>query len=83
VVAAVELAPRRELPERPVIGLVANSKPFARELLTALAQELGRRLGRDVELALVAKPSAGYPLAAEEADALAVRAHVVIAGLGD
>lgn len=82
-VATVELAPRRSLPEKPVLGLVANGKPLARELLEALARELAARLGRDVEIALHAKPSAAYPITDDEATQLAVRSHMVIAGLGD
>ncbi len=35
-VASVALAPRRELPERPVIGVISNGKPLAKELLDAL-----------------------------------------------
>jgi hypothetical protein len=81
--AAVELAARRELPERPVIGLVANGKPLANELLTVLAQELGRRVGRDLELELFSKPSAAYPITDDEATMLAARSHLVITGLGD
>jgi hypothetical protein len=81
--ATVSLAPRNELPERPVIGLVANGKPLAKELLTVLAQELGKRLGRDLELELHAKPSAAYPITDDEATMLAARSHLVITGLGD
>jgi hypothetical protein len=82
-VATVALAARRPLPERPVIGLISNGKPLARELLDALALELGERLGRAVDLERLAKPSAAYVISAEEADVMAVRAHVVISGLGD
>jgi hypothetical protein len=82
-VAAVELARRDELPERPVIGLVANGKPLANELLTVLAEEIGKRLGRDVEIELLAKPSAAYPITDDEATQLAARCHLVIAGLGE
>jgi hypothetical protein len=81
--AAVELAPRRELPERPVVGLVANGKPLSRELLTVLAEELGARIGRDLELQVLAKPSAAYPITDDEATMLAARSHLVITGLGD
>lgn len=81
--ASVELAPRVDLPERPVIGLVANGKPLAKEILLALAEEIGRHLGREVELELLEKPSAAYQITAEEAKVMAVRAHVVISGLGD
>jgi hypothetical protein len=81
--AKIELAPRSELPERPVVGLVANGKPLARELLTVLGQELGARLGRDLELELFSKPSAAYPITDAEAKLLAARSHLVITGLGD
>ena len=81
--ATVELAPRVELPERPVVGLVANGKPLARELLTVLAQELGARVGRELELELLSKPSAAYPITDGEATLLAARSHLVITGLGD
>jgi hypothetical protein len=81
--AAFELAPRRELPERPVVGLVANGKPLAKELLQVLAEELGKRLGREVETVLLSKPSAAYPITDDEATQLAARCHLVIAGLGD
>ena len=81
--AAIELAPRAELPDRPVVGLVANGKPLARELLTVLAQELGARLGRELELDLFSKPSAAYPITDGEAKLLAARSHLVITGLGD
>ena len=82
-VASVALAPRRELPERPVIGVISNGKPLAKELLDALVAELGARLGREVDVEHLAKPSAAYVIGAEEADVMAVRAHVVISGLGD
>lgn len=81
--ASVELAPRRPLPDRPVIGLISNGKPLAKELLDALAAEIGERLGRAVDVNRLAKPSAASVIAAEEADVMAVRAHVVISGLGD
>src|ERR687890_374126 len=80
---ALELAPRRTLPERPVVGLVANGKPMAKELLAVFAEELGRRAGRELELVWLEKPAASYQINAEEADALAVRSHLVITGLGD
>lgn len=80
---SLELAPRAELPPRPVVGLIANGKPLAREILEALAEEIGRHAGRTVELELLEKPSAAYQISAEQARVMAVRAHVVISGLGD
>ena len=82
-VASITLAPRRELPARPVIGLVVNGKPLAVELLTILAGELAKRLGREVDLELLTKPGAAYPILDDEATQLAARSHMVIAGLGD
>lgn len=81
--ASVRLAPRRALPARPVVGLVANGKPLATELLQVLAEEMSKRLGRDVDVELLKKPSAAYQISAEEADVLAARSHVVITGVGD
>ncbi len=79
----LELAPRGELPDRVVIGLVANGKPLAAELLQALAGELRTRIGRDTQVTLVKKPSAAYPMTAVQADGMAARAHLVITGVGD
>jgi hypothetical protein len=80
---SVVLAPRGELPPRPVIGLVVNGKPLAAELLTVLAGELAKRLGRPFEIELLTKPAAGYPMLDDEATQLAARSHLVITGLGD
>jgi len=79
----LELAPRAELPQRAVIGLVANGKPLARELLEVLADELRQPLHRDIEVQLHEKPNAAFPITAVQADAMAARAHFVIAGVGD
>jgi hypothetical protein len=77
--AAVTLAERRALPERPVIGLIPNGKPLARELLAILAHEIDPRF----EIVWLQKPAASAVISAEEAKVMAVRAHVVISGLGD
>ena len=80
---ALTLARRESLPEHPVIGLIANGKPLAKELLAVLAEEIAERLRTPVELAWLEKPAASYVISAEEANVMAVRAHVVISGLGD
>lgn len=79
----IPLAPRRKLAERPVVGLIANGKPFAKEVLGALARQIEIEIGREVDVELLSKPSAAYVISAEEADVMAARAHVVISGLGD
>ena len=77
------VAERTPLPDRPTIGVISNGKPLAKELLDALVAELEQRLGRTCDVQRLAKPSAAYVISAEEADVMAVRAHVVISGLGD
>src|SRR5690348_17141302 len=81
--AALTLAPRSEPPEQVVIGMISNGKPLAAELLDALAQELRKRLQRDVVTEVIRKPSAGSPVSAVQADGMAARAHFVITGVGD
>ena len=82
-VATVPLAPRAPLPEQPVIGLIVNGKPFAGEMLDALVAELEERTGRQFEVEVIRKPSAGHPIELGEAQRMAARCHVVISGLGD
>jgi hypothetical protein len=77
------LAERRALPQRPVIGLVANGKPLAAELLEVLVDELRRRIGRHVLIERIAKPSAGLTMSAPQSEGMAARAHIVITGVGD
>lgn len=79
---SIQLAERRLLPEHPVIGLIDNGKPFARELLELLAKELRPRLGEG-EVEVLRKPSSGYPITGDQATKLAARAHLVITGVGD
>jgi hypothetical protein len=81
--AALTLAPRSEPPEQLVIGLIANGKPLANELLQALSEELSKRLRRQVSTEVIRKPSAGSPVTAVQADGMAARAHFVITGVGD
>lgn len=83
VVASISLAPRVPLPEHPVIGLVVNGKPLAGEMLRALVTELESRTGKDFEIELLQKPSAGHSIELGEAQRMAARCHMVISGLGD
>lgn len=79
---ASPLAARRPLPTSPVIALVENGKPHARELLELLADELRGRIGHG-DTILVRKPGASQLITEDEARDLAARAHVVITGVGD
>jgi len=81
--ASIPRAPRSPLPERPVIGLIANGKPLAVELLTALVDELAGRTGRRFEVELLKKPSAGHSITQGEAQRMAARCHMLVSGLGD
>jgi hypothetical protein len=81
--ASLTLAPRSELPDHVVIGLIANGKPLAAELLQALSEQLRTRLEREVSTEVIRKPSAGSPVTALQADGMAARAHFVITGVGD
>jgi len=78
----VPLAPREAPAEGFVLGLIANGKPKAKELLELIADELRAR-GHTFETELLRKPSAGKSITAEEATAMAARCHLVITGLGD
>ena len=79
----VELAERTALPEHPVIGLVDNGKPHAKELLEALAAELRTRVGATGEVILLRKENVAYSITDDEARDMAARAHVVLTGVGD
>jgi hypothetical protein len=76
------LAPRNPLPEGAHLALIDNGKPRARELLELIAEEMRSRLPIGA-VEVVSKPSASVPIEADEARALAERADIVIAGLGD
>ena len=80
---SVTLAARAPFPGRPTIGVISNGKPLAKELLDALVAEVSQRLHTEFDIERLAKPSAAYVISAEEADVMAVRAHMVISGLGD
>lgn len=80
--APIPRAARGALPADPVLLLISNGKPRARELLERIGVELRTRMpvGRvDVH----AKPSAAKPIDADEARNMAARAHLVVSGLGD
>jgi tetrahydromethanopterin S-methyltransferase subunit E len=80
---ALTLAPRAELPDNLVIGLVCNGKPLANELLHAVGEQVAARLQRKATFEFIEKISAGVSVSAIQADGMAARAHFVITGVGD
>ena len=70
-------------PDRPlVLTLIDNGKPKARELLTAIAGELGALVPL-ASVEVVRKEAAARLLSEDDARAIAARSDIVIAGLGD
>jgi len=69
--------------DRPlVLTLIDNGKPKARELLQAIAAELGHLVPL-ASVQTVRKEAAAKLLSEEDARAIAERSDIVIAGLGD
>ena len=79
---AVAMAPREPVGSAPVVTLVENGKPRARDLLVFIAEEL-RGEFPDLDIDVYSKPSAGKPLEADEAKVIAARSRMVITGVGD
>jgi hypothetical protein len=77
-----QIAPRNSGADGFRITLVNNGKPRTSELLTYMAEALGRRF-TVTELHLHSKPSAGSPLDDALADRIAAASDLVITGLGD
>lgn len=77
-----ELATRRSPADGMRITLVNNGKPRTSELLTYMAEALGKHFPV-TSVKLHSKPSAGSPLDDELADKIAASSDLVIAGLGD
>ena len=81
---AVSYAPRRAFAKDEALHLVLieNGKPKAKQLLQFVAEEVQKRLPV-ATIETHSKPSAGRPIDADIAKMFAVRAHLVISGLGD
>jgi hypothetical protein len=81
--APISLAPRAPAAEHLTVGLIANGKPLAPELLSAIAAALAVEIDGTVEVRLVSKPNAAHPIDPDVGADLAAQVDVVIAGLGD
>ncbi len=80
--AAVEYARRSPLPAGAVLTLIENGKPRARDLMQLVASELQERVPI-ARVEVFSKSSAGKPIDAEDAKAIAAGSHLVITGVGD
>jgi hypothetical protein len=80
--AVAKPAPRDAVPEHPVLELICNGKPRARELLELVAEELDRSLGF-AHVEMTVKPGASMTLSDAELAEIARRADLAIAALGD
>jgi hypothetical protein len=82
--AARPLAQRSKPQRGDRIVLIDNGKPNAAALLRAFADRVAVLLDLDPsDIEIERKPSAGVPIAADRAEALAERASFAITGLGD
>ena len=78
----VSMTSRENLIGPVTVAVIENSKPYAKELLTYVAEGLREYLPVE-EIIIHSKSSAGKPIDADEAEMLAARAHLIISGLGD
>lgn len=79
---AFALAPRIGVPAGARLTLVCNGKPKAREVLSFIAEELAAQ----IDLGAVEtffKPTAAFPITAEEGAEIARRSDFAITALGD
>ena len=72
----------RALPDKPVLGLVNNTKSRASDLLQAIGRSMVRR-GFVDSFFMISKPNAGVTITQSDRDLLMARAHLIVTGLGD
>jgi hypothetical protein len=73
--------PRRPIPERPTIGLLANGFPDSANFLDALAEQIAE-LTAGVSFERVTKVSPPTPLTDEQIGRLTSTCHAVLAAYG-
>lgn len=77
-------AARRPLKfERPIVGLLGNSKPGSEAILRRIALSLEETFGPPLELVSVTKPNASRIAPADLVDLIAQRCHFALVGVGD
>ncbi len=80
--ATVKYARRSIVPDGAVLTLIENGKPRARDLMQLVASELQARVPI-ARIDVFSKSSAGKPIDAKDAKAIAAGSHLVITGVGD
>jgi hypothetical protein len=85
--AAVSSAPTRthawrKLPDKPVLGLIDNTKTRAADLLNAVGRELTRR-GLIASHFVHQKPDAAHSIPPDVRAELMARGHLFVSGVGD
>jgi hypothetical protein len=70
------------LPEKPVVGLIDNTKGRAGDLLTGIGRSLVRRGAAD-SFFMIRKPHSGVAITESDKVMLMAKAHIIVSGLGD
>ncbi len=79
----LEIAQRPPNFERPIVGLLGNSKPGSEDILRRIASSLEEDFGPPLELVSVTKPNASRTAPTDLVDLIAQRCHFALVGVGD
>ena len=79
----LETAQRPPNLERPIVGLLGNSKPGSEDLLRRIASSLEEDFGPPLEVVFVSKPNASRTAPNDLVDLIAQRCHFALVGVGD
>ena len=69
--------------ERPIVGLLGNSKPGSEDILSRIASSLEEDFGPPLEVVSVTKPNASRIAPTNLVDLIAQRCHFALVGVGD
>ena len=81
-IAATKTHVWRKLPDKPVLGLIDNTKTRAADLLNAVGRELTRR-GLIASHFVHQKPDAAHSIPPDVHANLMARGHLFVSGVGD
>ncbi len=69
--------------ERPIVGLLGNSKPGSEDVLRRIVSSLEEDFGPPLELVSLTKPNASRTAPTDLVDLIAQRCHFALVGVGD